>query len=398
MMPEVDIAGALQIEGWMREEDLIWLAQQAGERNSICEIGTWKGRSAKVLADHTKGNVFIVDTFLGSPEEIGHEEARSVEIDNPKSVYKQFLTNMEDHLNSGKVKTFVGNSDDAAAWLHERNYKFDMIFIDGSHEVSQVERDITNYSKLLTEGGLLCGHDCFYPPVMCLVNKLLKTFEFIPGTSIWTYTKEITQKTLDELATTHETDKGPLGHHYTKYYSQFFEPLRKNPINLLEIGIFKGGSLRMWEEYFPEGYIHGIDIIDCKKYNSDRIITHILDQSQKIDLISFGNKWSQYFNIIIDDGSHVSSDMILTFEMLFPHLKTGGYYILEDILWDYKNLNILTKIKQLIGDVNLNGKIQLNADKFKTVPQCSEEFQFTYYEKSVEWIFTSCGLCIIKKI
>lgn len=205
-------------------------------------------------------------------------------------------------------------------------------------------------------------------------------------------------KPLSELATEHETDKGPLGHNYTKFYEMFFEPLRNEPVNLMEIGIDKGGSLRMWEEYFPHGDIHGVDIKDCKQYRTKRIFTHICDQSKAQDLMILGNRYSQYFDIIIDDGSHVSGDMVKSFDILFRHLKPGGFYIIEDILWDYKNSEVMALIKILVGDVNLNGKVQLNADKGKTVPLCADDLGFDYMERNIEWIFNSCGMCMIKKI
>ena len=203
---------------------------------------------------------------------------------------------------------------------------------------------------------------------------------------------------LDKLAIKHETDKSSLGHNYVKYYSIFFEALKENPIKLLEIGIDKGGSLRMWQEYFPNSVIHGIDIINCTKYESNQIKTHIVDQSKVSDLRLFIENWKDYFDVIIDDGSHRSMDIILSFSELFPYLKSGGYYIIEDTLWDYKNLEMSKLSTKLIDDVNLNGKIQLCANKNNTVPKHADEMGFTYYERHMDWVFNSCGLCVIKKL
>lgn len=212
-------------------------------------------------------------------------------------------------------------------------------------------------------------------------------------------------KTLDELAIFYETDKSSIGHNYVKYYEQFFSSLREASINLLEIGIYKGGSLRMWKDYFQNSNIHGIDIVDCKHYECDKIHTHILNQSNRNELDFFGDRFRNYFDIMIDDGSHMSADMILSFEMLFPYLKSGGFYVIEDLLCNYSpqinpphTLSIMNRLKQLSDDVQLNGKILLNANKIQTSPKYYQTFNFTYFEQYIEYIFISCGLAVIKKI
>jgi len=53
-------------------------------------------------------------------------------------------------------------------------------------------------------------------------------------------------------------NKGPNGHNYTEVYEYFFLPLKYAPIRILEIGIEEGGSLRLWEKYFPNATIFGI--------------------------------------------------------------------------------------------------------------------------------------------
>ena len=209
-------------------------------------------------------------------------------------------------------------------------------------------------------------------------------------------------KTLDEIALASGTDKHSLSHNYTCYYEIFLEPIRNDHINLLEIGIDKGNSLRLWKEYFPNAEIHGIDIIDCSEHADDRIIIHVADQSKEDELFRFGQRFPQYFDIIIDDGSHQSGDMILSFEILFSYLKSGGIYVIEDLLCAYdsrwnQNGNIYDRIRQMVGEIQMNGAIpndSLCANKLEAV----KKYNGTYFEKNIEWIFVSCGLVIIKKI
>lgn len=210
-------------------------------------------------------------------------------------------------------------------------------------------------------------------------------------------------KSLDALGQLFGTDKSSKGHSYLQYYEMFFDPLRFRPINLLEIGIDKGDSVRMWKSYFPHSEIHGIDIRGDYDYlEREGIKTHIVDQSKAEQLIIFGAAFDQYFDIIIDDGSHQSTDQIITFDTLFPYLKSGGFYCVEDLLCDYDErwhhgIGSIQRFKQLISDVHMNGKIP-NDNICANKKEAVKKYNGNYLELNVEYVFTSCGLCIIKKI
>lgn len=212
---------------------------------------------------------------------------------------------------------------------------------------------------------------------------------------------------LDELALRYGTDKASSGHNYCKYYEMFFEPMRRQMINLLEIGIDKGDSIKMWSDYFRMAQIHGIDIRGDYEYLRKEAVgymvkTHTVDHSNKADLIMFGESHDKYFDIIIEDGSHQSADSILTFETLFPYLKSGGFYCIEDMLCDYDNrwnkgASSLNRVKQMVGEVNMNGLVSndaICANKIEAV----KKYSGTYFENNIEFIFVSMGLCVIKKI
>lgn len=151
-------------------------------------------------------------------------------------------------------------------------------------------------------------------------------------------------KTIKELAIEHKCDKAAEGHHtYDKPYEFHFAPLRGKEIKLLEIGVGGydtpnegGASLRMWAEYFthPFSQIFSIDIYDKKALEEDRIKIWQGSQSDE----AFLNKIADTINgidIIIDDGSHVNSDVIKSFFVLFPKLNDGGIYVVEDIQTAY---------------------------------------------------------------
>lgn len=176
--------------------------------------------------------------------------------------------------------------------------------------------------------------------------------------------------TLDQLALKHGTDKSSASHNYTAIYEPIFEPLRHQPITLLELGYLDGASARLWCDYFdhPATTILGIDIDDKTDTTDDpRAWFYQADQADAQQLTSFHDAHGS-FDIIIDDASHISSKTIASFETLWPMLKPGGHYIIEDTHSSYHSHyyghaeadeNPVTKInttmayfKRLVDDVN----------------------------------------------
>ena len=141
---------------------------------------------------------------------------------------------------------------------------------------------------------------------------------------------------LTRLAIKHGTDKWGL-HFYTPVYHSFFRAMRRQPVRLLEIGIggynmqsVGGASLSMWAEYFPEGRIVGVDVAD-KRLNLDpRIVIRRGSQDDPEFMVRVCEELGP-FDIIIDDGSHVPQQVTASFNVLFPRLRAGGFYLIEDV-------------------------------------------------------------------
>ncbi len=145
---------------------------------------------------------------------------------------------------------------------------------------------------------------------------------------------------LSALALRFGSDKWG-SHSYTMHYEAHFAAFRDKPINLLEIGIggyedpaAGGASLRMWENYFSRATIYALDMYDKSPHATNRVKIY---QGSQIDgdLLSRINGDAGGFDIIIDDGSHHPAHVIASFEMLFPYLKPGGLYIVEDTQTSY---------------------------------------------------------------
>jgi len=145
---------------------------------------------------------------------------------------------------------------------------------------------------------------------------------------------------LAKLVTDLGSDKWG-SHWYAQHYQHHFDPFRRKRVTLLEIGIGGdenplggGGSLRAWKQFFPHGSIVGIDIHDKKAHDARRIRTYRGDQADA-DFLRRVVAEIGVPDIIIDDGSHINDHVIASFEVLFPLLRDGGIYVVEDMQTSY---------------------------------------------------------------
>jgi len=142
---------------------------------------------------------------------------------------------------------------------------------------------------------------------------------------------------LCDLAVKYGTDKGTKykggsGHGYTPFYHKLFQDIQVK--RLLEIGIcweVQAASLRMWEEYFPEAEIIGLDIDPAKMVNDGRIKSYLVNQASGESLGVFVFAHPGPYDVIIDDGSHALYDQIISAIYLMPCLNKNGVYIVEDV-------------------------------------------------------------------
>jgi len=142
-----------------------------------------------------------------------------------------------------------------------------------------------------------------------------------------------------------KSDKGSK-HSYEKAYEENFEPLRNEPINILEIGIFRGESLAAWVDYFPNAQVYGLDTFQRIAPEDIDILNHervhwLKGDSQTLNTkLKIKQKWPDVqFDIIIDDGLHTPAANGATFENLVEFLKDDGQYFVEDV-WP---LDIMTQ-------------------------------------------------------
>jgi cephalosporin hydroxylase len=143
---------------------------------------------------------------------------------------------------------------------------------------------------------------------------------------------------LDTIATKHGTDKSMTGTRklsakaYTVAYNNYLEPIRDEPIVMLEIGVWQGSSLRMWEEFLPNARLFAIDIDpSCKRHETARSKVFIGDQTDSGFLKQVAEAVGEPFHCIIDDGGHQMEHHQASLPALWPYLKDGGWYAIEDL-------------------------------------------------------------------
>lgn len=146
---------------------------------------------------------------------------------------------------------------------------------------------------------------------------------------------------LHQLGQKHNTDKVDSihtfkGKSYCDIYDQYFNGIRHQVTKFVEIGIRGGASLKMWKEYFPNATIYGIDIDPkCKQFEEERIKCFIGDQNNREFLLQVKDEIGQY-DILLDDGSHITNHQIHSFNILYPNCKPNGFYIIEDLRCSYE--------------------------------------------------------------
>jgi hypothetical protein len=149
-------------------------------------------------------------------------------------------------------------------------------------------------------------------------------------------------KELQILGIKHGTDKSDIHHTfagrtYLDIYERYLSHLKNEPINFLEIGVRDGNAHRMWSDFFSDdSQIYGIDIDPrCKQSEKKNIKIFIGSQSSPEVIKEVATHAGGLFDTIIDDGSHINELTIKSFDLLFPYLKPGGVYIIEDLACSY---------------------------------------------------------------
>lgn len=138
---------------------------------------------------------------------------------------------------------------------------------------------------------------------------------------------------LDRNQFQYETDKRLQ---YLEIYDRYFSKYRNTDVTFMEIGVYQGGSLKLWKDYFGNKCkIIGIDLNpECRKYREEQIEIEIGMQESRF-FWNYIKKKYPHIDIVLDDGGHTMKQQIFTFTELFPHIVFEGIYMCEDVFTSY---------------------------------------------------------------
>lgn len=177
----------------------------------------------------------------------------------------------------------------------------------------------------------------------------VKPEEYVPNVG----EVDLTEMSLTGLADLYGSDKGKIKHRYTEVYERLIanlSPDRQAALSVGEIGVACGASLRMWANYLPNAKIEGFDIRpECASLcqNLPNVTITIADPRNT-------NRPGQY-DLLIDDGSHISEDIVGTLVHCQNWVKPGGFYVIEDMACTYSP-EYTAKFNQHFGQSKKNDR------------------------------------------
>jgi trans-aconitate methyltransferase len=182
---------------------------------------------------------------------------------------------------------------------------------------------------------------------------------------------------MERMAAHHGTDKWEHG--YCPHYERHFAELRGEPVNLLEIGVYHGGSLRLWADYFyhPAGSIQGVDI--------DPACADLVFDDERVR-VTLGDvkdfEPDRPYDIIIDDGSHLGTDVVAACDRLWPYIMPGGWYVIEDLAVQWHPVWLGDPVKGSVASDRLHDTIDLLLQELGEVSEVHIYPQIVFLRKA----------------
>jgi hypothetical protein len=181
---------------------------------------------------------------------------------------------------------------------------------------------------------------------------------------------------------------------FLEIYDKYFKVYQDKEIKILEIGVDKGESLRVWREYFSKAIICGLDI-DKKDFEIENVDIIVGDQSNLDILTKIVSKYGS-FDIIIDDGSHRNEHVIKSLDYLFDYLNYNGFYIVEDLQTSYFPRYGGSRYNLLKGATSMN-YIKSMTDSINYEQNNKPFYKRKKYDGIIKYIHFYQNLVVIKK-
>jgi predicted nucleic-acid-binding Zn-ribbon protein len=201
-------------------------------------------------------------------------------------------------------------------------------------------------------------HETHLQPDLTVQNMFLRYPELnlLYGNEIYGYYINYPlESKLTDIANNNRVDKGTEhyeAHGYTEVYQKYISST--DNIGLLEIGIWHCDSIRMWNQYNPNIDVHAVDIdpnVNNFLTGNEKCNIYIGDQGHIGFLNEFIVPILDKIDVVIDDGSHKCQDILTSFAIMYPHLKHGAKYFIEDLhATEAEKDNLIANLILLIGD------------------------------------------------
>ena len=227
------------------------------------------------------------------------------------------------------------------------------------------------------------------------------------------------ESSLTELANHFGSDKGTakgdwgVAHGYTEIYERLLAPRRYEPLRVLELGVWRGASLQMWENFLPNAQIIGVDNLpDVAVRPLQRAQVLVGDATDPEFLRTVLSRFpDNAVDLIIDDASHLLEHQIASFQFLFRYLAAGGVYIVEDTSgsrfedWNLRTTNFVdffdyastlaTQTTFFAEDtVEILHSVQ---DQGALSSELKKRLTGSYYNQHLRSVLFFCNVCALEK-
>lgn len=176
--------------------------------------------------------------------------------------------------------------------------------------------------------------------------------------------------------------------HYFAIYERYFEKFKGEAVLIFEIGTGEGGSAKMWKTYFgPLARIVTVDIRDCSHIAETQIYVRTGSQSDPLFLKSLVEDFGRP-DIVIDDGSHMMNDIMVSFDTLYPLMSPRGIYLVEDLNTAYwpqhggglgASRSFIERCKTLVDEIHARHALGAVAE----TPAGQQTFGVSFYDMLV---------------
>ena len=177
--------------------------------------------------------------------------------------------------------------------------------------------------------------------------------------------------------------KEVVSHGYAKIYEKYFHKYKEKKLNIIELGSFYGNASAALFFFFKNSQIYSADINpDMYIYNSKRLENFFADTSSRSSIEENIIKKNIEFDIIIEDASHMLKDQIISLFILFKILKSGGFFIIEEI--DFPEKRDDMHVNQEFPDLKTILKKINNNENFES--KYINQYEKNYFLNNVDFI------------